>query len=113
MSIKTRVDATESQRRKAQRDAYPGFVEFCDPTLRERAPPGGGWAHEIKADGYRDQVHLTDGKVRVYTRRGHDWTDQFASIAQAASRLKAKQAILDGEAVVLTSSGVADFHALR
>jgi bifunctional non-homologous end joining protein LigD len=58
-------------------------------------------------------VHLIDGKVTVFSRRGHDWTEQFGTIAQAAKHLKARQAILDGEAVVLASSGVADFHALR
>jgi bifunctional non-homologous end joining protein LigD len=93
--------------------SYPGFVEFCDPSLSEHAPRGDGWAHEIKADGYRTQVHLIDGKVIVYSRRGHDWTEQFGAIAQAAKHLKARQAIIDGEAVVLASSGVADFHALR
>src|SRR5438552_16457615 len=40
--------------------AYPGFVEFCDPTLSGHAPTGAGWAHEIKADGYRGQVHVVD-----------------------------------------------------
>lgn len=88
-------------------------MEYCDPTLSERAPTGAGWAHEIKADGYRAQVHLIDGKVTVYSRRGHDWTDKFGAIAEAAKHLKARQAILDGEAVVPASSGVADFHALR
>src|SRR5438477_1487911 len=80
---------------------FPGFVEFCDPTPSEHAPEGEGWAHEIKADGYRAQVHVTGSKVRVYTRRGHDWTDQFEPIARAAERLKANQFVLDGEAVVL------------
>jgi bifunctional non-homologous end joining protein LigD len=58
-------------------------------------------------------VHVVDGKVTVYSRRGHDWTEQFGAIAEAAKHLKARQVILDGEAVVLGSSGVADFHALR
>jgi bifunctional non-homologous end joining protein LigD len=76
-------------------------------------PRGEEWAHEIKTDGYRVQVHLIDGKVAVYTRWGHDWTDQFRAIAASVVRLNARQAILDGEAVVLAASGVADFHALR
>jgi len=92
---------------------YSGFVSYCDPSLNEYAPTGAGWAHEIKADGYRAQVHVIDGKVVVSSRRRHDWTDQFGPIAQAAKHLNAWQAILDGEAVVLVSSGVADFHALR
>ena len=67
----------------ARVSAYPGFVSYCDPTLSEQAPRGDGWAHEIKADGYRAQVHVVEGKVIVYSRRGHDWTDQFGAIAQA------------------------------
>src|SRR5438105_10913978 len=39
----------------ARRDAYPGFIEFCHPTLSEHAPSGEEWAHEIEADGYRAQ----------------------------------------------------------
>src|SRR6478672_5351783 len=97
----------------ARVSAYPGFAAYCDPALSELAPTGAGWAHEIKADGYRAQVHVVDGKVTVYSRRGHDWTEQFGAIADAAKHINARQAILDGEAVVLASSGVADFHALR
>jgi bifunctional non-homologous end joining protein LigD len=76
----------------ARASAYPGFVPYCDPTLSEHAPRGDGWAHEIKADGYRAQVHLIDGKVTVYSRRGHDWTNQFGAIAQGAKHLKVRQA---------------------
>jgi bifunctional non-homologous end joining protein LigD len=97
----------------AVRASFPGFLEFCGPTLNETAPRGQDWAHEIKADGYRVQVHLVHGNVAVYTRRGHDWTDQFRAIAASAVRLNARQAVLDGEAVVLAANGVADFHALR
>lgn len=69
--------------------------------------------HEIKWDGYRVQAHLADGKVTIYTRRGNDWTRQFRPIADAVSKLSAKRAIIDGEAVVLGANGVADFHELR
>jgi hypothetical protein len=36
---------------------FPGFVEPCHPTLRQKAPSGGDWVHEIKFDGYRTQAH--------------------------------------------------------
>jgi bifunctional non-homologous end joining protein LigD len=51
--------------------------------------------------------------VTVYTRNGHDRTEEFATIAAAAARLDVEEAILDGEATVLGSTGVADFQALR
>jgi len=42
----------------AQKAPMPGFIEQCDPTLRERALAGSNWAYEIKSDGYRAQVQI-------------------------------------------------------
>src|SRR5947208_16442689 len=91
----------------------PGFLQPCDPTLHERAPTGSEWVHEIKTDGYRAQVHIRHGKVTIYSRSGYDWTEQFAPVAKAAAKLKVRQAIIDGEATVLGSTGLPDFRALR
>jgi DNA ligase D-like protein (predicted ligase) len=93
--------------------AAPGFIEFCDPTLREKPPPGNQWLYEIKADGYRAQTHVNDKNVTVYSRSGYNWTDRFPTIAEAARKLRARQAILDGEAVVMGANGIPDFQALR
>jgi hypothetical protein len=42
-----------------------------------------------------------DGEgVRLFRRRGHDWTDRYPAIAGAAAKLRAKSFTLDGEAVV-------------
>src|SRR3954468_5782514 len=91
----------------------PGFVEPCDPTLQERAPTGEGWVYEIKTDGYRAQVHIRNGRVTIYSRSGYNWTEQFAPLAKAASKLKVREAIIDGEATVLGDTGLPDFQALR
>jgi bifunctional non-homologous end joining protein LigD len=93
--------------------SYPGFIEPCHPTERERPPSGANWIHEIKADGYRAQLHVRDGKVIIYSRRGHDWTAEFAPIARAAEALPVRHAVLDGEAISQDEHGLADFHALR
>jgi bifunctional non-homologous end joining protein LigD len=99
--------------KKSTRNERPAFVEFCDPILRESAPAGDQWAYEIKADGYRAQVHLNAGKVVIYSRSGYDWTAQYAAIAKAGEQLPARSAILDGEAVALGSTNLPDFQALR
>src|SRR5438874_13791370 len=91
----------------------PGFIEPCDPTLQEHAPTGSEWVYEIKADGYRAQVHIRNGKVTIYSRSGYDWTEQFAPIAKAAAKLKVRQAIIDGEATVLGIRELLYFQALR
>jgi bifunctional non-homologous end joining protein LigD len=50
--------------------------------------------------------------VRVFTRRGHDWTARFPGIARAAAKLGAKSFTLDGEAVVCGEDGIGIFDAL-
>jgi bifunctional non-homologous end joining protein LigD len=42
----------------ARKRTIPDYIEPCDLTLRERPPTGGDWRFEIKADGYRAQLHL-------------------------------------------------------
>ncbi len=44
------------------------------------APPTTGeWGYEIKFDGYRILVRINDGRVKFFTRNGHDWTSKMAS----------------------------------
>ncbi len=61
----------------------PGFIEPCIPTRADKPPVGPDWIHEIKHDGYRMIVRKKDGRVRLFTRRGYDWTDRFPLIREA------------------------------
>jgi bifunctional non-homologous end joining protein LigD len=92
---------------------FPDFIDPCLATLRHAAPTGAEWLHEIKLDGYRTQAHIHSGRAAIYTRRGYDWTDRFSSITEALRALPAKEAILDGEVVVLDDRGASDFHRLQ
>jgi bifunctional non-homologous end joining protein LigD len=69
--------------------------------------------HEIKHDGYRLIVRRDGKAVRLFTRRGYDWTDRYPAIAAVAAKLRAKSFTLDGEAVVAGADGVAVFDALH
>jgi hypothetical protein len=80
--------------------SYPGFIEPALASAIERVPNGERWVHEIKFDGYRVQVHIKDAAVKVFTRRGNDWTNRFRKIAADAWHISAGSAILDGEVVV-------------
>jgi bifunctional non-homologous end joining protein LigD len=93
--------------------SIPSYVQPCDPVLRKVPPSGDQWLYEIKWDGYRAQLHIRAGDITVYSRKGFNWTDQFAAIAQAAKKLRVREAIIDGEAVVLGSKGIADFQSPR
>ncbi len=52
--------------------------------------------HEIKFDGNRVQVHLRDAAVKVFTRRGKDWTKRFRKIADDALADNWPQPFIDG-----------------
>jgi bifunctional non-homologous end joining protein LigD len=76
-------------------------------------PSGARWIHEVKFDGYRVQVHLANTTVRVFTRRGNDWTNRFKKIADGAWHINAGSAIIDGEVIVPSENGVSDFSVLQ
>src|SRR5580692_155739 len=92
---------------------YPGFVEPALASSIAKVPAGDRWIHEIKFDGYRVQVHLANEAVKVFTRRGNDWTGRFKKIADDAWHIAAGSAILDGEVIVPSETGVSDFSVLQ
>jgi len=92
---------------------YPGFIEPALATSIDKVPSGERWLHEIKFDGYRVQVHLANNGVKVFTRRGNDWTKRFKKIADDAWHINAGSAIIDGEVVVPSANGTTDFSVLQ
>jgi bifunctional non-homologous end joining protein LigD len=97
----------------AKATPYPGFVPFCNPSLKANVPTGAGWLYEIKFDGYRCQLHLSARRAKAFSRNGNDYTRDFAPICAAAEQIAAKTIIIDGEVVVPDANGRPDFSALR
>ena len=54
-----------------------------------------------------------DAAVKVFTRRGNDWTSRFRKIAADAWHIDAGSAIIDGEVVVPTGDGTTNFSVLQ
>lgn len=96
---------------KVKAAALPGFVAPELAKSVDRPPPGAGWGHEIKFDGYRLQLRVEKGKATLKTRKGLDWTAKFKEIAAAAKGLP--DCIVDGEACALDAHGAPDFPALQ
>jgi bifunctional non-homologous end joining protein LigD len=86
-------------------------------------PEGPEWEYELKLDGYRLQAIKDGDKVRLYSRRGNDFTRKFAKIATAVSKInssavasakgQATSFILDGEAVAVDAKGKPSFQMLQ
>jgi bifunctional non-homologous end joining protein LigD len=83
-------------------NAPAAFIHPCQPIVAKQAPTGSGWAHELKHDGYRLQIHVRDGRVRLYTITGADWLKRYPLIVEAAAKINGN-AVLDAEVVWLDS----------
>jgi bifunctional non-homologous end joining protein LigD len=55
---------------------------------------------------------VRDGRVRLYTINGNDWTKRYQRIVAEASRLRAPL-IIDAEVVCLDGKGVPNFDTLH
>ncbi len=87
--------------------------EPCVPTRGAAVPAGPDWIHEIKHDGYRLIVQREGKRVRLFTRNGHDWTDRYPLIVEAALKNRSSSFVIDGEAVLLGVDGISDFDGLQ
>nr|WP_055045649.1 non-homologous end-joining DNA ligase [Devosia sp. A16] len=67
----------------------------------------------MKLDGYRMQAAIAGDQVRLYTRKGHDWTRQFGYVAPALSRLTKGTALIDGELCAIDEHGRTNFTLLK
>ncbi len=93
--------------------ALPKFVEPQLATLVTAVPEEPGWLHELKFDGYRLFCRIDNRRVSVLTRNAQDWTARFGVLTQAATRLPARQAIIDGEIVAVDDDGSQSFQRLQ
>jgi len=101
--------------------APPGAVKAALPetlspqlaTLATGVPTAGRWLYEIKFDGYRLLTRIANGKPRLITRGGHDWSERMPGLQNELAQLGVKSGWLDGEIIVLDAHGVPDFNALQ
>jgi bifunctional non-homologous end joining protein LigD len=82
-------------------------------TLTKTPPSGDEWVHEIKLDGYRVGCRIAEGRIRLVSRRGLDWTSKFPEIVEAFRALGVKDGLIDGELVVMLPNGRSSFEAMQ
>jgi bifunctional non-homologous end joining protein LigD len=72
-------------------NAPAAFIHPCQPIVAKQPPSGPGWAHELKLDGYRLQIHVRDGRVHLYTINGADWSKRYPLFVRDAAKIKARR----------------------
>jgi bifunctional non-homologous end joining protein LigD len=83
-------------------------------TLEQAIPRGAGWTFEVKWDGYRALAYVSQGEVRLTSRKGNDLTARFSAVAkEIAKGLKTPDCVLDGEVCALDEQGRSSFSAMQ
>ena len=85
----------------------------CLPTRGTKVPTGPDWIHEVKYDGLPMLVARKHTRVRLFSRNGHDWTERYPWIVEAALKNRQQHFVIDGEAVLLGVDGHSDFNGLH
>ncbi|MBB4052092.1 bifunctional non-homologous end joining protein LigD [Devosia subaequoris] len=101
------------QRPKAKPDKTPAFRSLQLATLVDSVPAGENWLFEMKYDGYRCLAAVAGDNVRLYTRNGLDWTEQFGALVAPLQKLKIGSALIDGEICAFDDKGRTDFSTLK
>jgi bifunctional non-homologous end joining protein LigD len=107
-----RSSAPEIDLSAAVSASLPAKLEPQRATLASSLPTSGEWITETKLDGYRMLARVNQGRARLFTSGGHDWTKKLVGLAAAVEKLPARSAWLDGEVVVL-KDGLPNFGALQ
>jgi len=82
-------------------------------TLAEAPPRDEGWTYELKYDGFRAVCGIVGGDVAMLSRNELDLAPRFPRSYEALKKIRAKNAILDGEVVVLDEKGAPRFQLLQ
>ena len=70
------------------------------------------WVYEIKWDGYRAVAEVSPNEIKLYSRNGNDFAQNYPIVATALKIIK-HDAVLDGEIVVLNEKGFPDFQKIQ
>jgi bifunctional non-homologous end joining protein LigD len=97
----------------AVRAPMPGFFAPMSASVAEGIPRGDNWMFEIKWDGVRGLIFIDDGTMTIYTRNNNRCELQYPELQVLPHYIGARQAILDGEIVVLDAKGVSKFELIQ
>jgi bifunctional non-homologous end joining protein LigD len=97
----------------ARKAAMPASLSPMLATLIDKPFSDPGWLFEIKWDGARTLAWVEDGELRLRSRAGNEVTHQYPELASLPQHLNVKQAILDGEIVVLDENGRSEFERMQ
>jgi bifunctional non-homologous end joining protein LigD len=93
--------------------SMPSSIQPMLASVIEKPFDDPAWLFEIKWDGYRAIAFIESDKVRLVSRNQNDLTPRYPELRELPKFLHAKNAILDGEVVVLDEQGRSSFSLMQ
>ncbi len=103
---------TRTRRYRSASGTVPAYAPQL-ATLAGTAPDTDDWLHEVKYDGFRMGLEVRDGRARLLTRNGLDWSARFPDLVAAGLSLGVSTALLDGEVALRLPDGRTSFQGLQ
>jgi len=97
----------------ARKTAMPAAIQPMLATLVDEPFSNPEWLFETKWDGVRAVCFVNNSRARFVSRNQLDMTKQYPELADIASCLNCKAAVLDGEVVALDQHGISRFQLLQ
>ena len=82
-------------------------------TLTDKIPSSKDWVFEIKYDGYRIVSYVENGKVKMFSRNGIDYTNKLKPLVDSLKNIDQYSFVVDGEVVAFNENGRTDFGLLQ
>ncbi len=97
----------------AERAGMPRPMAPMLARLTSRAFSDPGWVFEPKIDGIRALAFISEGSVKIYSRKTNDITAHYPEITADLKHLGPDMAVLDGEICALDGEGRPSFQSLQ
>ncbi|MDF2985689.1 MAG: dependent ligase-like proteinATP dependent ligase family protein [Eubacterium sp.] len=86
------------------------WIPPMEPVSSPGVKQGSDFIHEIKWDGIRGMIYLGSNGLKMYTKKGNERTDFYPELDIIEAALRGRNIVLDGEIIVMDSSGKPSFH---
>jgi bifunctional non-homologous end joining protein LigD len=100
-------DFQHKKRTPMPQDIKPMLASVTDQAFNDK-----DWQFEIKWDGYRAMAYIDNGKADIRSRNNLPFAKKYPSVIEALKQWPVN-AVVDGEIVILSEEGKADFGALQ
>src|SRR5207237_873588 len=94
----------------AENGPMPKTLDPMKAQLGDQAFDNDRWLFEVKWDGVRLIAFIDEGKVLMQSRAGRSVDAEYPQLQAISRFVNAKQAIIDGEVVVLDEHGKPSFQ---